>query len=197
MIHFQNVCKAFADKTVLNNVNISVAAGEKLAVCGASGSGKTTLLNLAMGLLQPDEGKILLRADVRMAAVFQEDRLIEHLNAVENVAIAAKNCEKHLVVTALKQVDMNEIQKPVCKLSGGQKRRVAIVRAALARPQMLLLDEPFKGLDAETRKKTADLLRKNCAEAAVILVSHDTDDIELMGIKRVISVLNTGLVCEA
>ncbi len=186
MIRLEGVSKAFGEKQVLKDVSFALDAGEHLAIEGPSGCGKTTLLNVMMGLLEPDAGSVWRKDGLRITAVFQEDRLIETMNARENVRLAARKPAGE-IDAALAAVGLEgEEEKRVRKLSGGQRRRVAIVRAALAGPELLLLDEPFKGLDAETREKTAAFLREQCPHAAVVLVSHDPNEAQLMGVEKVI-----------
>ncbi len=186
MIRLEGVGKSFGEKRVLKDVSFALGAGERLAIEGPSGCGKTTLLNVMMGLLMPDAGSVWRRDGLRVAAVFQEDRLIENMNARENVRLAARKPAGE-IDAALAAVGLEgEEEKRVRKLSGGQRRRVAIVRAALAGPELLLLDEPFKGLDAQTREKTAAFLLEQCPHAAVVLVSHDPNEAQLLGVERII-----------
>ena len=103
----------------------------------------------------------------RTAAVFQEDRLIEHFSAARNVRLTAPaSVPDEQIRAALSELGLaDEGEKRVSEFSGGMRRRVAVIRAALFQPQFLLLDEPFKGLDEEMRARTAAFLRRNCAQA--------------------------------
>lgn len=197
MIRMEHVSKKFGEKTVLRDVSLELADGGRVAVEGPSGCGKTTLLNIMMGLLPQDAGNILRSNVDKMAAVFQEDRLIEHMSPQDNIRIAAKGISPESIASALSRVGLDQRdQKSVRHMSGGQRRRVAIVRAALARPQLLLLDEPFQGLDEEARKKTAAFLLDECPNAAMVLVSHDAQDANLMKISEKLRLSCRGPGCE-
>lgn len=183
MLALRNISKSFDGQAVLRNISFDFPERAVTALRGPSGCGKTTLVNIILGLLAPDAGEVLLPAGARMAAVFQEDRLIEHFSAARNVRLTAPatvtDGQIHDALAALGLED--EGDKRVSQFSGGMRRRVAVARAALYRPQILLLDEPFKGLDEDMRACTASFLCRACAEATVVLVTHDADEAALMG----------------
>ena len=183
MLTIRGICKSFEGRSVLKNVSFDFPEAAVTALRGPSGCGKTTLVNIILGLLAPDEGEVLLPASARTAAVFQEDRLIEHFSAARNVRLTAPaSVTDEQIRSALSELGLaQEGEKRVSEFSGGMRRRVAVIRAALFQPQFLLLDEPFKGLDEEMRERTAAFLRRNCAQATTILVTHDETEAALMG----------------
>ena len=183
MLTIRGICKSFDGRPVLENVSFDFPEAAVTALRGPSGCGKTTLVNIILGLLAPDAGEVLLPAAARIAAVFQEDRLIEHFSAARNVRLTAPaSVTDEQIRSALSELGLaQEGEKRVSEFSGGMRRRVAVIRAALFRPQLLLLDEPFKGLDEEMRARTASFLRRNCAQATTILVTHDETEAALMG----------------
>lgn len=177
-IELIHISKQFNDNIVFDDLNLSFAEGKMSCLMGASGSGKTTLLNLLMGLLLPDSGEIRGIDGKQITAVFQEDRLIEHYDAESNVALV---CDKQLplqrIQQELKQVGIEEYAgKEVRQFSGGMRRRVAIVRAILAKSDVLILDEPFKGLDEALKYRVMDYVLEKTRGKTVIVVTHDKEE---------------------
>lgn len=183
MLTIRGICKSFEGRPVLEDVSFDFPEAAVTALRGPSGCGKTTLVNIILGLIEPDAGDVLMPASARTAAVFQEDRLIEHFSAARNVRLTAPaSVTDEQIRSALSELGLaQEGEKRVSEFSGGMRRRVAVIRAALFQPQLLLLDEPFKGLDEEMRARTAAFLRRNCAQATTILVTHDETEAALMG----------------
>lgn len=183
MLTIRGICKSFEGRPVLEDVSFDFPEAAVTALRGPSGCGKTTLVNIILGLIEPDAGDVLMPASARTAAVFQEDRLIEHFSAALNVRLTAPaSVTDEQIRSALSELGLaQEGEKRVSEFSGGMRRRVAVIRAALFQPQFLLLDEPFKGLDEEMRARTAAFLRRNCAQATTILVTHDETEAALMG----------------
>ena len=183
MLTIRGICKSFEGRPVLKNVSFDFPEAAVTALRGPSGCGKTTLVNIILGLIEPDAGDVLMPASARTASVFQEDRLIEHFSAARNVRLTAPaSVTDEQIRSALSELGLaQEGEKRVSEFSGGMRRRVAVIRAALFQPQFLLLDEPFKGLDEEMRERTAAFLRRNCAQATTILVTHDETEAALMG----------------
>ena len=185
MLSIHGICKTFDGRPVLENISFDFPEAAVTALRGPSGCGKTTLVNIILGLLAPDAGEVRLPANARTAAVFQEDRLIEHFSAARNVRLTAPaSVTDRQIQAALAELGLaSEGEKRVSEFSGGMRRRVAVVRAALFQPHLLLLDEPFKGLDEEMRAKTAAFLCRACAQATTILVTHNETEAALMGAK--------------
>ncbi len=181
-IKLHDLSKGFDGRPVLVRVNHAFADGAVSCVLGPSGCGKTTLLRILMGLLAPDSGEVT-GLPRRCSAVFQEDRLIEHLSAVTNVRVVLRrDVPAARVRDALAEVGLAEaLDRPVRELSGGMRRRVAIVRALLADAPLVLMDEPFKGLDAATRDSAIRFARAHLAGRTAIVVTHDPVEPRLLG----------------
>lgn len=173
-----SVSKAFEEKKVLEQFSLPMPSGKTVSLMGPSGSGKSTAGKLLLGLVLPDEGEV--RNGKRRSAVFQEDRLCSEFDALTNVMLAAK--DKEQARQALTEVGILEpTGKPVARFSGGMKRRVAIVRAVLANAEMVVLDEPFTGLDENSRKKMMAWVRRRLEGKTVLLITHRTDEAEELG----------------
>ena len=147
---------------------------------GPSGCGKTTLLRMLMGLEIPDSGTITPLQNYRKAAVFQEDRLCENLSAMQNVLMVVRNQSKKDLLDQLKQdfsqVGLDDMFQKVSTLSGGMKRRVAILRAMYAKADILFFDEPLKGLDDITKEKVMRFIKERIKDKTVFWVTHDADE---------------------
>ena len=181
-LEISHLTKRFGEKTLFEDLNLTLTAPAVL--WAPSGWGKTTLLRILMGLEMPTSGTV--QGVGKVSAVFQEDRLCPQLTAVENVALVLpgpvdqykKQIEKGFQQLGL---DNAALSLPARKLSGGQKRRAALLRALWAESDTLLLDEPFTGMDPETMKKAAALLKARCQDRNVLLATHDREAIEALG----------------
>lgn len=174
MIEFEGVYFAYGKKEVLKDVSFRIEKGETVCITGKSGRGKTTLLRLICGLEKPKAGKITNLSE-SISAVFQEDRLIPFKSAKENVLLFCEDEEK--TDKAFNKLGLeNEKNSDTETLSGGMKRRVAVIRALLKKSDLLILDEPFTGLDEETKRTTAEFIRENAEGRTVILSAHDKDE---------------------
>jgi len=181
-IQLINLTKRFEDKTVLDNVTLCFPEGRISCLMGASGRGKTTIANLILGLIKPDSGKILGCKGKAMAAVFQEDRLIEHWDAEKNIRLVCdKSVDSGQIRQELALVGITEYKdKMVGSFSGGMRRRVALVRALMASWDILILDEPFKGLDDAVKLQVIEYLKNKTRGKTVIVITHDKNDAELL-----------------
>lgn len=182
-ILLKDICKTYGTHPVLLHFSARFPAGQTTCIMGESGCGKTTLLHILMKLVKPDSGTIE-NMPQSIAAVFQEDRLCEGFSAAKNIRLTARApLSDETIQNHMEQVGLGEDAwgKPVRELSGGMKRRVAILRAVLSDRDILILDEPFKGLDESTRALTAAYLRKSSAGKTVLMVTHDPDEVALMG----------------
>ncbi|MCH2101395.1 MAG: ABC transporter ATP-binding protein [Planctomycetes bacterium] len=190
---------SFGDRQVLHNVALQLEAGDRVAITGRSGHGKTTLLRVLAGLQDADQGELKLHGRIAMQGgqstlaawerslqlVFQDLGLWPTRTVAQHLmdALAAQGIRgakaKQRSAETLKALSIAELfdRKP-SRLSGGEARRVALARALVSRPQLLLLDEPFASLDAESRADGFALLEQVLAEsnAAVVLVTHDHEE---------------------
>ncbi len=180
MLKAVNICKSFGENKVLENFSHEFAEGKSTAVLGKSGGGKTTMLNILMGLLSPDSGEVIRKG--KIAALFQEDRLCENLTASANIRlVTGKLFSKAQIADELSAVGLTDCgNKPVRELSGGMKRRVAMLRALLADYDILFADEPFKGLDADTKGLVIKYFKEKTANKTVVFVTHDKSECETL-----------------
>ena len=180
-IVIKNLYKSFGEKQVLNNINAVIRHGQTTCLMGQSGVGKTTLLNIMMGLVKADSGEILNIPQLK-SAVFQENRLCESFSVISNIRMANDSLTDQVILEHLEAVGLaSEAKHKVSTLSGGMKRRVALVRAILAQKEILFLDEPFKGLDEETLEKVQNYLLKNTKGLTTIMVTHNIEDARALG----------------
>lgn len=201
LLTVQDLAKSHDGATVFAGVSFALAPDDRLAVLGASGSGKTTLLRLLAGLDEPTSGVIERAAGLRIGMVFQDLALWPNLSALDNVALAlpdAPKLQRHETArAALTACRVGEFasRKPGT-LSIGQQQRVALARAIAARPQLLLLDEPFSSLDPLLREELMAEVRRLAGEinAALVLVTHDV--FEALALTRRALVLENGGVVE-
>ena len=194
IIKIEHLSKSFAEKVVLDDINLDIRRGEFVTLLGPSGCGKTTLLRMIAGFLQPDSGVIIMEgndiSDIPphrrpLNTVFQRYALFPHLNVYDNIAfglklnkVPADEIEKR-VRKALKMVSMTDYEdRDVNSLSGGQQQRVAIARAIVNRPKVLLLDEPLAALDLKMRKDMQMELKEmhNTLGITFIYVTHDQEE---------------------
>lgn len=168
-VKIRNISKSFDSKVLYNGYSADWKKGETYKLDGISGSGKTTLLRMVAGLDKPDAGEILCSGKVVM--MFQEDRLCEDYSAVCNVAMTGIGEDK--ARAALKRIlDESSLDKPCRELSGGMKRRVALVRAMECPADTVLLDEPYTGLDDDTLKVVKEYINSSKQSKTVIVASH-------------------------
>jgi iron(III) transport system ATP-binding protein len=211
----EGLAKSYRGRAVLADVDLEVPAGTLTAILGASGSGKTTLLRIIIGFIEADAGRVIVGAEtvaqvpgVHLASdkraigyVAQEGALFPHLSAGENVGFGlARSQRKHgaRIAEALQLVglDASYAERPVHELSGGEQRRVALARALAPHPRIVLLDEPFSGLDAALRADTREAVLHALREegATAVLVTHDQAEALSMG--REVAVLREGRLAQ-
>ena len=186
MIEIDEITKKYDDMIVFENYSLKLQKGKITAIIGKSGCGKTTLLRLLMGLETVNSGSIKGIDTKNISVVFQEDRLIDSLSIYKNICLPHINKNKLPSKEKVRDIVNSlhieaDIEKKVGELSGGMKRRVAIIRAMLAEFDTLILDEPFKGLDDETKRITMCFVKEFSKENTVIIVTHDKEDIEFLG----------------
>lgn len=196
VVQLRQATRRFPAGVVLDHLNLSIQAGEFVALLGRSGSGKTTLLRALAGLDNIDEGEIIVPQ--ACAAVFQEPRLMPWKRAWRNVALGLRSEQaEQQAKAALAEVGLaHRIDAWPVTLSGGEAQRVALARALVREPQLLLLDEPFAALDALTRIKMHRLILQLWQKhlPAVLLVTHDVDEAILLADR--IQVLAEGNIVE-
>ncbi|HHT98408.1 MAG TPA: ATP-binding cassette domain-containing protein [Clostridiales bacterium] len=178
-IEIKNLSKSFDETKVLINLNLNIKKNCISCIMGPSGTGKTTLVNIMMGLIEADSGEINGINPNSIGVVFQEDRLIEHLNAVENIYVVNnKTQSRENIISQLNFLGLNkeDIEKPVKNLSGGMRRRVCIIRAILFECETIIMDEPFKGLDDSLKKKVINHLVNNRKGRTILVITHDLNE---------------------
>ena len=198
MIEYKNVALRYAEKTVLKDVNLRIEDGEFMVLVGPSGSGKTTMMKMINQLIEPTDGNIYLndkrikdhhQRELRLETgyVLQQIALFPNLTVAENIALIPemKGWKKEQIQERTKVLlekvglsfedDANRYPR---ELSGGEQQRVGIVRAIIATPKILLMDEPFSALDAISRKQLQDLTKQLHQEfkMTTLFVTHDTDE---------------------
>lgn len=165
----RNLCKSYKDRQVLKSFNADYEPGNIYYLTWRSGGGKSTLLRILCGLEPFDSGELKARTSFGM--VFQEERLCEEYSALLNVELVLGDRRK-AKAALLQLLEPEDITKPCSQLSGGMKRRVALVRAMEADAACILLDEPFTGMDAETRRHAEGYIRKKVGDRVVIIATH-------------------------
>lgn len=190
MLILENLCKTYANGTqALQDVSLNLAAGEIVALVGGSGCGKTTLLRLVAGLEPPSlgqasvDGETISAPHPAVGIIFQEPRLLPWLTVAQNIGFGLDHLQRDerdaRVDEALLKVGLAGYgPRWPRELSGGQAQRVAIVRALVARPKVLLMDEPFSALDALTRASLQDhmLALWEAHRPTLLLVTHDVEE---------------------
>ncbi len=182
MLKLEQVDLRFGEKEVLQNCSISLFPGEHAAIMGPSGCGKTSLLRIALGLHAPDAGTVSLTAK-RRAAVFQEPRLLPWSTALENVMLVLSGAAAP--EDALRRLEQVELRDAAAlypsELSGGMQQRVSLARALAVKPDFLVLDEPFKGMDESLANRMCDLLFRETEGITLLLATHDREEAEALG----------------
>lgn len=186
MIRLKDVSISFDGQQIFNGLNLEIDESAPTAIMGKSGYGKTTLLLLLGGLRKADSGHIE-GVPGKIAYVFQEDRLLPWMNVLKNASIAGN---EQTAKTWLQALGIDEMDKYPSELSGGMARRVAIARALSYPSDLLIMDEPFKGLDEKTR----DLVIEKILETGnkIIFATHDAAEAEKMHAK----IIRIDEICE-
>ena len=208
VIELKNVTKSFGDNVILKNFDFKVKKDEFLTILGPSGCGKTTILRLIGGFEEPDEGKILFNGEDitnkeayerKINTVFQKYALFPHMNVYKNIAFGLnitkmdKNLIKEKVKEVLKLVNLSGFEnREIESLSGGQQQRIAIARALVNEPEVLLLDEPLGALDLKLRQAMQIELKRIQKSVGItfIYVTHDQE--EALSMSDTVVVLNDG-----
>ncbi len=215
-IQFVDVAKSFGTHHVLNGLNLSIYKGEIIAIIGKSGTGKSVLLKHIIGLIQQDAGQILINGEPlhqlskknkkffqkQLSYMFQDNALFDFMNTYDNIALPLiensrfpKDQVKEKVLMRLQQLGLEGIQEKFpAQLSGGMRKRVALARALVTDPKMVLFDEPTTGLDPIRKKIVHSMIQeyqKKFGFTAVI-VSHDIP--EIFNVAQRIAMLDDGII---
>ncbi len=186
-ILLNRINKSFDDKPVLVNFSAVIPTGQISGLMAPSGEGKTTLLRILMGLEHPDSGDIENLDPQSIRTMFQEDRLASHLDPIANLRLTRPDLSRALIQKDLESFGLQDcLHQRAGTLSGGQKRRVALLRALESTGSILILDEPFKGLDEETKKRVMEETKKRINGRTVLLVSHDPKEMTGMGVQHLL-----------
>lgn len=195
----QNISKAFKDEQVLDSLSLELHEHETMSILGRSGSGKTTLLKILAGLEDQDHGQVIINGDHAhslspqqrdVVYLYQEALLFPHLNVFENIAfgLRLRNKSENIVskqtTEMIRQLELTGMSKKMPhQLSGGQKQRVSFGRALITNPSVLLLDEPFSDLDADTRRNMQQFFKRiaRAFNITAIFVTHNIKEAILMG----------------
>lgn len=203
-IKFEQVSKAYGEKTILENLNLEIAKGDFVTIIGSSGCGKTTILKLINGLLTPCSGTVFVNGEDiskvnqmmlrrKIGYAIQGVGLFPHLNVKKNIAYVLHllQKDKHQIESSVNELlqvvslPPEMLSRYPSELSGGQKQRVGIARALAAKPEILLMDEPFGAVDEITRRSLQDELLKIHAELGVtiVFITHDIKEALKLGTK--------------
>ena len=175
----QNVSKSVSGREILKDINWEISQDDCFLLMGPQGSGKTLLLRIMLGLEKPDRGSVNLLGDYKYSSinagvVFQEDRLCEPFSAVENVAMVNKRLSERVAGEELvKFLPEDRLWIPVCELNEIERRLVAVVRACIIPSDILLLDEPLRGMDSALRKKTVEYIRDRAGHKGIVFAQRD------------------------
>lgn len=183
-MRFVDVTKSYGNTVVMQGFSADLQDGAVHCILGPSGCGKTTFLRLVLGLEQPDQGLVEKADDARCVAVFQEDRLCENLSISANIRLPhgrldpqAREVLRFDMERLLDKVGLAGLAgRPVHALSGGMKRRVALLRAVMTPSSVIVFDEPLKGLDGETKRRVMEVLEPLLEAKTVLWVTHDPAD---------------------
>lgn len=181
----RNLSKSYGNLTVWSGLNLTFHSDTVYCLMSPSGSGKTTLFRILLGLEQPDEGDITMtpKQKLRLTAVFQEDRLCEAFSPIDNILLTAGRflSRSQAAQELCRLLPEESITRPVSTLSGGMKRRTAIIRAMLTPSCGILMDEPFTGLDDATKDHVIRYIREKTNGRLLIVATHQQEDAEALG----------------
>lgn len=217
VISIKNLCKTFGDNEVLKGINLSVKKGENLVVLGRSGSGKSVTIKCLVGLVKADEGEIKIFDEeitnlnnddlndvrVNIGFMFQNGALYDSMSVRQNLTFTLKHHTRNLeeseieskIIEALDNVGLvDAIDKMPSELSGGMIKRIALARAIIIKPEIILYDEPTSGLDTITSKEISELILsvQKKYKASSIIITHDMACARMTGNR--ILILKEGLI---
>lgn len=210
MLELQNINKRYGDRTILTDINLSIAKGEIVSILGPSGCGKTTLLNLILGLTDVSSGRLVYDGEdltqVPMEKrgfniVFQDYALFPNLNARENITYGLRNFPDRSTPAEVDDlIDLLGLRKHlnqrIDSLSGGQKQRVALARTLVMKPRLLLLDEPLSALDGLIKESIKDRIKTIARQLnlTTLIVTHDPE--EALTLSDKVLIINEGRIAQ-
>lgn len=183
-IEAKNITVNLDGKKVLDNVTFEISSDDTWAVTGPEGSGKSTLVDVVLGLRKPDNGYVSLLGDykydrVNAGVVFQEDRLCEYFSAEENIVLVNNRYSERRAAQELEMlIDTKYLGRPVCELPEDVRRCICIVRACCIPSDVLIMDEPFRGLTPEKRKAAIDFIKEAAGHKGIVYVQRTTEGLE-------------------
>lgn len=173
-IELKSIYKSYDNKSIISNLSYTFQCGKKYCFYGPSGQGKTTLLRILMGLESIDKGSIVHKNN-KKSVVFQEDRLFMGFTVIEN--LMAVNNDYKFCINIIEKMGLLYDENTICKnLSGGMKRRVAIARALAFNSDEYYFDEPFKGLDENTKNKVIETVNEFTKDKTCFFITHDIQE---------------------
>lgn len=187
LIEVSNLSKSYGKNIVIKDLSFKILEGEKIAIFAPSGSGKTTLLNILSLLDRNFKGSFNIESS--FSVVFQEPRLFPYMTTIENILFplklrkiqitdkTLKNIEQWLEITSLKGNEKYYSHE----LSGGMKAKVALIRAFITEPKLVLLDEPFKSIDIQSKQIIINYINEKYKDLTILLVTHNIDELPLIG----------------
>ncbi len=184
MIKIKNLSFCYGEEKILSDFSSEFKKGERVCISAPSGKGKTTLLRLITGLEKAKNGKIEIHSGSKLSVVFQDDILLPWYTAKQNVAIVSNEKTAELCLNKLNLSAAYD--KLPSELSGGMQRRVAIARALAFGGNVLILDEAFKGLDAELKNGIMKILVEEYKDKLIIFTSHDKTEQETFATRTII-----------
>ncbi|MFI3254923.1 MAG: ATP-binding cassette domain-containing protein [Eubacteriales bacterium] len=191
MISVKNLYKSYGDTCVFSDYSEEIPLGKRTCIWGPSGIGKTTLFRLLMDLEQVDSGEISGLENLKQSVVFQEDHLCPTVTVEGNILLPHMKKNSPLTLAQVSEA-LGILGLEACKekraeeLSGGMRRRVAILRAVLATFDILFLDEPFKGLDEKSKKITMDYVMEKTKNKTVLWITHDPEELSYFHSEKVL-----------
>ena len=193
MIECSNLCLSFEGRVILNKVSFSLPDSGVFALMGSSGIGKSSLLKILSGLLAPDSGSISGLNDLRVGIMFQEDRLLPWHTALKNVMLAMEHPSQEEARNLLNALEIGGYADAYpAVLSGGMKRRVALARAIAFSSDVLLLDEPFSGIDELIKGRISPFIQKSAS--LIIFSTHNIKEAAMMGAMNILTIRDEILI---
>ena len=180
---FEGLSKAYGENRVLRGIDFVLGEGSVTCLMAPSGSGKTTLFRVLLGLETANSGRVRGVEPGRISMMFQEDRLCPTLTPVENVALVlGRDASRGELRAMLEEILPAEcLDQPALELSGGMRRRVSLARAVAYPSDLVVLDEPFTGLDAATKRRVIEFILRHRDGRTLLVATHGEEDVELLG----------------